>query len=330
MNGWTPSVAEDRVGAGSRALAIFAHSLNGTVLRAHTDHSLGSAELGEILRWAPETSLRLAVKDMRSFGALVRLEPTGAARFPTSELTLAGRELLLVANALETWLFRSPYGPLALEGTGGPSAIKALIAGWDSTMVRELAERSLTLTELSAKIAAHSYPSLSRRLSKLRTTNLVTPALSDAGGKGHEVSDWLRHGAAPLSVAGSWEHRHKLSEAGGASRGDLEAIFMLTLPLVELAPDVSGTCALTVLMPAQTGPWPEGEVAGVSIGVAKGRVVSCVASTTFNPASWALGSPEAWHEALIDGRLGALRFRGAIPGLPEQIVERVHDSLFPF
>lgn len=330
MNDGPVDAAADRVGAGSRALAIFAHSLNGKVLRAHADHSLGSTELGEILRWTPETSLRLSVSDMRSFGALVRLEPKGTARFPTSELTIAGRELLLVASALETWLLRSPYGPLALEGIAGPSAIKALIAGWDSTLIRELAAQSLTLTELSANIAVHSYPSLGRRLAKLRSANLVTQALTTPGGRPQEVSDWLRRGVAPLSVAGRWEQRHMLAEARSGSRADLEAVFLLAMPLIQLAPQISGTCALTVLMPTQGSSSPEGEVAGVSIGITDGKIISCIAGTTFTPTTWALGTSEAWNDALVDGRLGALRFRGATPGLPEEIVGKIHDALFPF
>lgn len=323
------SAAVDRVGAGSSAMGVFAHSLNGKVLRAHANGALRTGDLEEMLPWAPQTSLRLAVSDMRKLGTLIKVEPADGARGAANELTASGDELLPIGISLESWLLRCPTGPLALAGDGGPSAVKALIGGWDSTIVRELSERPLTHTELCLEIPAHSYPAIGRRLRKLRAARLVLAMTLREDGIPYDVSDWLRHGVAPLSVAGRWERSHMVLPTSANARLDVEATFFLAMPLLALARGTTGVCTLAVLTSADGGAESERQVAGVTIGMKNGIVVSCVPSDDSEPATWALGTPDAWLEAVIEGRTDGLRLEGKNPGLPLQIIREMHKVLFP-
>ena len=60
----------------------------------------------------------------------------------------------------------APEGPLALGSSTAKSAIKALVEGWGTNMIRALAARPLSLTELNGLISGLSYPSLERRLGR--------------------------------------------------------------------------------------------------------------------------------------------------------------------
>jgi len=315
--------------AGSRALSIFAYALNARTLRAHADGALRASDLEETIGWAPQTSLRAAVANLCELGVLAKRDPSSESRCLTTEITSAGRDLLTVADRLEYWLLHAPKGPIQLDGAAAAGAIRALIGGWDSTIVRVLAERPLTLTELNSEIPDISYPALERRLSKLRSTNLVTAIESTGKGKPYAVSDWLCHAIAPLAVAGRWERSYMADNVAPISHVEVEASFLLTLRLVELSHSTTGACALAVLTSAGDAGGEERQVAGVTLGVREGEIVSCSSDTASDPPTWALGTSDAWLEAVVDGRLDALRVRGAKPDLPMNIVQDIHDLLFP-
>jgi hypothetical protein len=131
------------------------------------------------------------------------------------------------------------------------------------------------------------------------------------------ASEWLRHAVAPIAAACRWERRH-YDGAERLSGADLEAILLLALPLAELPDDASGACALAGLLPA----CPNGsgrEVAGVTVEVWRGRVVSC-APGGGGEETRVLGTADAWLDAVSDGRAEALRPGGPEPRLAESIV----------
>lgn len=319
------ATAADRIRAGSQALGVFARQLTAKVLRVHAEGPLCPSELEETIGWAPQTSLRTATATLRELGALTRVEPEDGARATATELTAAGRELLLVAEALEHWLLSSPVGPIPLDSTAGRGTVKVLTAGWDSTIVMALAERPLSLTELNDAIVSTNYPALKRRISKLRSTSLVSPI---GAGKGttYVATDWLRRAIAPIALAGRWERKHDPSFER-VTRGEAEAAFMLTLPLVgELPTEASGTCALTVLA-AEESDGPPAEVGGVAVEVEDGRVIAFSPNTALAPTTWALGTADAWFEAVIEGKPEALDIRGSQPELPLGILDAIHTIL---
>jgi DNA-binding HxlR family transcriptional regulator len=315
------------VRAGTRALSFFAHPLNARILRAHVDGPLRPGELDERIGWAAQSSLRAAVGKMCDAGTLTRVELNDAALSVVTELTRAGRELLAVAGALERWLQKAPDGPVDLDDPAAHGIVKVLAAGWDSTMVRALAERPLTLTELNDCIPYLTYPALKRRLAKLRSTHLVI-ATDTGKAATHEATDWLRHAVVPLAVSGRWELLHD-PEAEPIGEVDVEAAFLLTLPLVEVpSKRLSGACTLAVLI-SNGDPSAEPGVAGVTVEVERGAIVSFdPKGASAAPATWALGTPEAWLQALIDGNSDDLRTGGAKPRLAKGMVKGLHTTLF--
>jgi DNA-binding HxlR family transcriptional regulator len=328
MHDGTADSGVEPEGAGSRALSIFARVLNASLLRVHAGGPLCSDELEEKLGWAPKASLRLATANLCDLGALSQVEPIEVTQGSATELTLAGHGLLSVADALERWLSHSPFGSISLPDTAARGAVRALTAGWDSTIVTALAERPLTLAELDAEIPDHSYSKLKRRLAKLRSANLVTPVGGNGKSASYVASDWLRGAIAPLLVGGRWEWSHVAAETEPLSRREIEAALLLALPLVELPRDACGAGVLAALVSTEAGNGTKPKLAAVSFAVKDGRVVSCGAGAPASPTTWALGTEDAWLDALIDVRLDTLRVRGVKQGLALDVVRGLHDALF--
>lgn len=310
--------------AASRSLSVFTSALSARVLYAFVAGPLTSGELEESLGWAPQSSLRASIAKLTELGALARTaaeQPYGAPL----ELTPAGRELLPVAAALERWLAASPGGPISLEDPAAQGVVRVLTTGWDSGVVRALAERPQSLVELNSAISGLNYPALKRRLAKLRSTNLVVPART-ASGSGYEASEWLRRAVVPLTLAGRWERRHDTGEQPIAHT-EVEAAFMLALPIARLPARASGACALAVLTSEKRAK-SKRSVAGVALELKEGEVVSCSTDAAGRQPTWALGTIDAWLEAVVDGRTDALRASGAKPTLARGIVKALHADLF--
>jgi DNA-binding HxlR family transcriptional regulator len=289
------------------------------------DGPLRPGELEKEIGWAPQSSLRAVVTKMREVGALCRLAPEDGSPNAATELTAAGRELVPVANALEHWLQSCPDGPLPLEDVAAHGIVKVLTAGWDSTVIRALAERPQTLIELSAGIVDLNYPALKRRLTKLRSTHLVAPVRS-GNATAYTATEWLRHAVVPLTLAGRWERRHDTG-AQPISQMEVEAAFLLALPLISLPPRSSGSCALAVLV-AEDRPRSRRSVAGVTLEAKQGELLAYEAGAGPAQDTWVLGTIDAWLDAMIDGDNDRLRFRGAKPRLAENVVKALHSALF--
>lgn len=317
------------VRAGSRALRLVGNPINVRVLRAHAEQPRQVAKLQAEIEWAAQTTLRAAVTGLRDAGALVR-ESIGATSYGSSNrITPAGEELLRVADALERWLALAPTGPLELDSEEAKVAIKALAGGWGSTLMRVLAAQPYSLAELDSLIPGVAYPSLERRLAKMRATRQVTPAPGPGRGTPYAVTGWLRHSIAPLCVAGRWERRHMRGSTVPISRVEVEAAFLLALPLAPLPPKLHGNCMLAV----HTGTGsqdasPGDRLSGVIVEVQRGKIVCCAAQVDERPRTWALGTPDTWLDAVIEGQVEALRFGGGRPRLAAALTHGLHVALF--
>lgn len=314
--------------AGSRVLEVFENPLHVQILRAHAEEPLRLADLQGAIAWSPETTLRVAVGNLCDFGAL---EKKVVARTPyavATGLTAIGRELLLVADVLDAWLRRHPNGPIEPDGNEARVAIKALAGGWSSMLMRALAGGPFTLTELDRLIPDLSYPALERRLSWMRGTGQVEVGKKTGKGTPYLVTDWLRRAIAPLSVAARCERRHMADESGSITSIEVEAAFLLTLPLAPLPSWTTGGCALAVQLGQEE--LDEERVSPVSIAVEaeRGVLISYGTEVAGPPTSWAVGTTGDWLDAVIDGRFESLRIGGADPQLPADIVNGVHFALF--
>jgi hypothetical protein len=147
-------------------------------------------------------------------------------------------------------------------------------------------------------------------------------------GTPYVVTDWLRYAIAPLCAAGRWERRHLGEESPSITDVEVEASFLLTLPLASLPPYAQGSCVLA----AQTDPAEpdtrDRHLAGVNVAVDGGRVVAAAVEIGAEPSTWAVGTPAAWFDVVIDGRVEDLRIGGVNPQLALDLVSSLHFALF--
>jgi len=305
--------------AGTHALSLLAAPLNVIVLETLAERSRSLAELRREAGSPPQTTMRGHLRALTELGIVTKRRHDD---FPGSldfELGDSGQDLTTVAEVTGAWLAVAPDGPLALGSVAAKSAIKALVEGWTTSMLRALAAKPLSLTELDSLISGINYPSLERRLTAMRVAGQVE-AIS-AGGRGtpYAVTRWLRQGIAPLAAAARWERLHLNGEAAPIDRRDAEASLLLAVPLLELSPDISGSCRLAIEM----GAGERHRLAGVMVRVEEGRIISCVSRLEGHPEAWVLGSSAAWLEAVIHGLE-----RGGDARLSRALLEGLHGQLF--
>lgn len=310
--------------AGSRALSLFANPLNADVLRAHLEEPQRLFGVQAAVGPFPESTVRAAISNLCEVGALARENVGESPRAVQTNLTPAGRELLFLADELEVWLAHAPNGPIEPGGEEAKGAIKALAGGWSSTLIRELAGRPVTLSELNDAIPEVSYPQLERRINWMRMTGQIEPRQRDGRGTPYVVTDWLRRAIAPLSVSGRCERRHMEEETLPITEVEVEAAFLMAIPLAQLPPYTAGTC----LLAAQAASGQGDPLAGVTVEVGRGEVLSCGSRLAATPPTWAVGSPDAWLDAVIDGEIVDLRIGGERPQLALDLVAGLHNALF--
>ena len=221
--------------------------LSVSILRAHLDGPLRLPDLRERIGGAAQTTLRGQVGNLRAIGALERHVRGGMPYTVENELTDVGRGILDVAEVVEAWLTRAPQGPIAFGSEPAKGAIRSLVGGWGSTVLRALAAHPLSLTELSGVIPEISYPSLERRLSAMRASRQVEVLQNETGkSRPYAMTDWTRQAVGPLIAAGRCECEHIAEVAEPLTRIDIEAAFLLAVPLVLLPIPRSGSCRLVV------------------------------------------------------------------------------------
>lgn len=327
MDGGANGIGEAR--AGARVLTLLANPLHGGILRAHREGPLRATELEERTGWPAQTTLRAAIGKLRDAGLLGRLEVSAMPYGVATELTVAGKEVLAVAGVVERWLAMAPQGPIPVGSNEAKGAVKALAAGWSTKMVWTLAYEPASLTELAQRIPEVSYPSLERRLTRMRKINQIEPSPVAGRGTPYEVTTWLRHAIAPLCAAGRCERRHMREETAPITPIEIEAAFLLAIELAPLPESANGICRLGVRPEAdEEGGREDVEPAGVTVEVQRGTVVRCVPQLEDETAIWALGTPMDWLDAVIDGHLQGLRLGDARPQLAADLVNGLHLGLF--
>lgn len=293
--------------AGARVLSLLAAPLNGEILEKLSHGPRRLAELRRETGSTPPTTLRTHLRELSEIGVVAkrRLSPFPSIR--EYELRgLPGRELRFVATTLEGWLANAPEDPLPFGSEEGRVAIKALIEGWSSTMLRALASGPLTLTQLNQLIGSLSYPSLERRLTAMRSAGLVEVSRNPGKGTPYAVTRWLRQGMAPLAAAIRWERHHLPDETAQITPLDAEAGFLLAIPLLKLPAELSGCCRLGVEF-IQGG---EQCLVGVTVDIEQGRVASCTTRLESSPTAWATGPPAAWLRTAIEADPNRLELGG--------------------
>lgn len=314
-----------RARAGSQALSLLSIPPNIHLLHALEDGPRSLTDLRRAVGRPPETTLRGHLKALVEVNLLERRRRHDFPGSVDYELTRSGRELLGVAKVAQAWLDESPEGPQALGDLAAKSSIKALIEGWSATIIRALAGGRLTLTELSELISTLNYPSIERRLTAMRLAGLLKGVSSQRNGTPYAATAWLRQAIGPLLAATRWERENLAAEAPPLGRTDVEAVFLLTLPLVALDEDQEGVCRFAVDLRSSSG---ELRPAGALVGISAGRVVSCVSRLEGEATSWSSGSTSAWLHAMVGGETDGLEMGGDC-SLPAAVLDQVHRRLFP-
>ncbi len=276
--------------AGGVALSLLAAPLNFHILKTLESEPKALLDLRRSVGSPPQSTMRLYSRTLTEQGIIDRRR---RAEFPGSAeymITQAGLDLLDVTKVLQDWLRVAPEGPISLGSPSAKSATKALIEGWSTNIVRALAARPLSLTELNRLIPKVSYPSLERRLGAMRLANLVEPHPGERRGTPYAATRWLRRSSAVLASAARWERNHQPREAQPIGRLDVEAAFLLAIPLLEPPAELSGTCRLAVEVQGGGAP----VFAGVLISLEDGKVSSCSSRLEGEADAWVTGTPDAW------------------------------------
>jgi DNA-binding HxlR family transcriptional regulator len=313
--------------AGTQVLSLFSAPLNGLVLRALADGPCRRGELHELVGWPAPSTLRDNLDCLTKIGAVGSSSCADRANAVDHALTPLGDELLVVADAIDTWLGHAPGGPLGLGNGAAKAAVGALAGGWDTAMVRALAAGPITLAELDGLIADVSYPTLWRRLAAMRVTGQVERRSVEGLAHAYGVTDWLREAVLPLALAARCEHRHLRAVAAPITWVEVESAFLLTLPLVALPEQFNGPCTLAVDTGEPLNGGSRSRVAGVRVEVREGRVVSCSTRLLDGPATWALGSAEGWLDAVADDAVANVSCGGAEPELAFALIESIRQAL---
>lgn len=296
------------------------------MLRAHAEGPQRLGNLQQRIDWAAEATIRGSIAILREVGALEKRRAEGARNAVATALTPAGEEMLTVPDTLEDWLGQCPSGPIPIGDEHVKVAVKALAEGWSSTLMRALAISPRSLTELSSLIPEVSYPSLERRIGWMRASGQIAALPKENRGTPYAPTDWLRRSVAPLCVAGRCERRH-MDDAPPITDVEVEAAFLLTLPLVRLPQAFQGKC----LLASRTDPAAresDPAMAGVTVEVAAGEITSTTVDLDPDPSTWAIGSSDVWLDAVIEGRIEDLRIGGANPQLACDLVQGLHLALF--
>ncbi|HEU4738062.1 MAG TPA: winged helix-turn-helix transcriptional regulator [Solirubrobacterales bacterium] len=281
---------------------MLAVPLNVNVLRT-LEEGVGPTALPDLRRaigHPPVTTMRSYLRRLVELGLIRRHREDDFPGSVSYVITPRGERLLAVGEVVQVWLRSAPEGEMEIGSTASKSAIKALVDGWSTGLVRALAARPLGLTELNRVIPQVSYPTLERRLTAMRQVGLIEPERQGNGRVTRcEVTDWLRHAVAPLTAGVGWECTCIPDQTPAPGRIDAEAAFLLAVPVLELPADVHGVCRLAVEFRRGS----EIDFAGVTMRVSEGRVESCVSRIDGKPDAWATGGVLDWFRWMreLDG-----------------------------
>jgi len=261
--------------AGAKALSLLAVPLNVHVLTTLAEEPRSLYDLRRAAGSPPQTTMRGHLRKLMKIGVLKHWQSPEFSGSVEYELGEAGRDLLAVADLSQHWLNRAPEEPVPLGTSAAKSALKALVDGWSSGIVRVLAARPLSLTDLNKLISGLNYPSLERRLGALRFTNLIEAAPSEGRGTPYRATGWLRQAMAPLAAATRWERRHWADETVPISRIDDSRSIIFGVVPDEISAWKPDTAPHAIVMnrngnsaPENTGPLPSTK--RVTAGIASG------------------------------------------------------------
>jgi DNA-binding HxlR family transcriptional regulator len=238
------------------------------------------------------------------------------------KVSSGGREVLFIAFLVERWLQSAPQGAIEFESPEAEEAVGALAESWDTTTMHVLARGPLTYRELHDSVDALSRRGLKRLLATMERAGQVETRTS-GDDTIYAVTDWLRAGIAPLAAAARLERREPKEGMAPIEALDVEAGFMLTLPLLELPKELSGVCRLGVNLEDDEG----SGLIGVTVRIEQGRIVSCTPGLGEEADAWAAAAAGAWLDTVIEPEAKRVR-TGGDRWLARALLDALHKALF--
>lgn len=309
--------------AGAHGLSLLSIPMNAQVLRVLKDGPLPLSVVREVVE-APPTTMRGHLRELIGAGVLrqVRREIPPVQLHVT--LAPAGYGLLPVGGALDLWLTSAPDREIEPGTSAAKRSIKALVQGWSHCILRAIAARPLSLTQLDGLIPTLTYPALERRLTAMRDAGLLVACPGEGRGTPYAATGWLRRAIGPLAAAALWERTYIPKASAPIGRLDIEAAFLLAVPLLALPSGLSMTCRLAVAM--RHG--DDHDFAGVRITVRDGEILSCTSRLAGPVDATLTGSTRSWLRAVIDGEPQHLEQSGGDRGLAAVLIDSFHGALF--
>ncbi len=250
----------------------------------------------------------------RRAGAAALAELLGQAREP-------GEERRRAAAVLELWLKACPTGPLAIGPEAEP-VVSALAEGWSSTAIHAVAAGPATVAEAAEK-PDRELASMSAAFAAMESVGLIASVSEADGEERREATDWLRRAIGPLAATARLEAREGRDDATPIDELDVEAAFLLSLPLVkELPVEMSSACRLTVTVPGRRP-----RLAGVAVLIDRGEIVSVTTDLTIWSETFASGAALDWIDTLIDPSAAKLDVSGSLE-VPLALLDGLHEALF--
>lgn len=309
---------------GAEALSMLAVPLNVNVLRT-LEEGPGPTPLSDLRRSVghpPVTTMRSYLRRLVDLDLVQRHREDDFPGSVSYLITPQGKRLLAVGDVLQAWLRGAPEGEVEIGSTASKSAVKALVDGWSTGLVRALAARPLGLTELNRIIPQVSYPTLERRLTAMRQVGLVEPDPRANGRVSRcQATPWLRQAVAPLTAAVGWEFVCLPNQMPAPGRIDAEAALLLAVPRLRLPPEVDGTCRLAVEFRRGS----ELDFAGVTIQISGGRVKSCVSRIDGTPDASATGGVLDWLRWMRDDTAHRIEI-GGDPSLANAVADGLRSG----
>jgi DNA-binding HxlR family transcriptional regulator len=252
------------------------------------------------------------------------LDPDDVDENTPMQPTPAGREVPFVGAIVQRWLHECPSGPFEMDDEAG-EVLAPLITGWGSTVTHALAAGPLTAAQTREAVGVLPLKIVEERLEMMEEAGQVEAVPGDNGEVRYAVTDWLRASIAPLAAAARMEHRFPPGDTAPISARDVEAAFQLSLPLVELPGEMSGTVSLAVDLDEGV----LGSPAGVTVRVEEGRIASCETGLESEVDAWAAAPAPDWLDTVIEPGVVEVR-SGGDTELARALLDGLHEALFGY
>ena len=235
-------------------------------------------------------------------------------------ITPLGEDAFRTHAALKRWLEERPGGPPPPDSLVR-EAIGPLLCGWSGTIFHAIAAAPLSLDQLDEAL-----PGLEREDLETHIERIVRSGQVEASAQGGEtrygLTDWGRAAVGPLVAAVLYERRHDRRLTLPPDVFDVETAFQMALPLLRLAPWMRGECRLGVQILGG-----EPLMAGATVRIDAGRVVSASPLLDESPETWITGDALGWCETVIDPGAEKLH-AGGDTELTGALLAALHERLF--